>query len=95
MVSGSGMPANTEGVFHFCWARRRFADVGWNVGDIQAIVDWEDKPVTAAAMTIRGAIALVTCQAARHVNGRSLRLPKDAEYVVIVSAFYELVAPLA
>jgi hypothetical protein len=68
-------------------ACRRFADAGWSVGEVRAIVDWEDEPVTAAGMAIPGGIALVTCQAARHARGHGLRVPDDAEHIVIVSAY--------
>jgi hypothetical protein len=74
-------------------ARRRFEDAGWRVGDVRATLDWDDKPVTAAAMTTPGAIALVTCQAARHLRRSGLPLPTDAEHVVIASAYYDLEPP--
>lgn len=74
-------------------ACHRFSDAGWTVGQPQAYSDWDHKPLTAAAMARAGAVALVTCQAANHMNGRGLRLPKDAEHVLIAVAYYDIDPP--
>jgi hypothetical protein len=74
-------------------ACRRFGDAGWAVGDPRACSDWDGNPLTAAAMSCPGAVALVTCQAAAHVRGRGLAIPRNAERVVIAVAYYDLVPP--
>ena len=75
-------------------ACRLFIDAGWTVGEPRATRDWDDKPVTGAAMAREGAVALVTCQAARHVKGRGLPLPTDAQQVIIAVAYYDLDRPV-
>lgn len=74
-------------------ACRHFSDAGWAVGEPKAIRDWDHKPVTSAAMAMAGAVAVVTCQAARHVKGHGLQPPKDAQHVTIAVAYYDLDRP--
>jgi hypothetical protein len=73
---------------------RLFSNAGWAVGEPQATQDWDHRPLTSAAMAMAGAVAVVTCQAARHVKGRGLQPPRDAQHVIIAVAYYDLDRPI-
>jgi len=87
LAAGEGEAVRTVGA--------RFGDAGWSAGEAQATADWAGKPLTVAVMTRPGAVAVVTCQAARHARGRGLPIPKGDRRVLTAVAYYDPEPPAA